>query len=161
MMKALSLWQPWASVVVVGSKRMETRPWATKYRGPLLIHAASRPIRDPEYFEGDWGWREALIPCVDAWTGDVFPRLKSLPYGAIIGQVTLVDCIPTENINDELIDTERTYSDGVQPGDPRVFYERMLGNFRPGRFAWIFENPLAAKPILKCKGRQRLFNVDV
>lgn len=39
-MKALTLWQPWASLVAVGAKRIETRSWQTSYRGPLAIHAA-------------------------------------------------------------------------------------------------------------------------
>jgi len=39
-MKALTLWQPWASLVATGAKRIETRSCVTKYRGPLAIHAA-------------------------------------------------------------------------------------------------------------------------
>ena len=39
-MKALSLTQPWATLVVIGAKRIETRSWHTSYVGPLLIHAA-------------------------------------------------------------------------------------------------------------------------
>lgn len=41
-MRALSLWQPWASLIALGVKTIETRGWSTKYRGPLLIHAAKR-----------------------------------------------------------------------------------------------------------------------
>lgn len=39
-MKALTLTQPWASLVAIGAKKIETRSWSTKYRGPLAIHAA-------------------------------------------------------------------------------------------------------------------------
>jgi hypothetical protein len=39
-MKALSLWQPWASLIAAGVKRHETRHWTTPYRGLLAIHAA-------------------------------------------------------------------------------------------------------------------------
>ncbi len=39
-MKALSLLQPWATLVVIGVKQIETRSWSTAYRGPLLIHAS-------------------------------------------------------------------------------------------------------------------------
>ena len=39
-MKAISLLQPWASLVVMGAKTIETRGWGTKYRGPILIHAS-------------------------------------------------------------------------------------------------------------------------
>lgn len=39
-MKAITLTQPWATLVAIGAKRIETRSWATRYRGPLAIHAA-------------------------------------------------------------------------------------------------------------------------
>lgn len=39
-MKALSIWEPWASLIACGTKRIETRSWSTEYRGPLLICAA-------------------------------------------------------------------------------------------------------------------------
>lgn len=39
-MKTISLWQPWASLVAIKAKRIETRSWYTSYRGPLAIHAA-------------------------------------------------------------------------------------------------------------------------
>lgn len=43
-MKALTLWQPWASFIARGVKQYETRNWETNYRGPLAIHAAKRPV---------------------------------------------------------------------------------------------------------------------
>jgi len=36
-LKALSLWQPWASLMALGVKRIETRSWQTQHRGPLII----------------------------------------------------------------------------------------------------------------------------
>lgn len=45
-MKALSLRQPWASLVADGRKTIETRTWRTRYRGPLAIHASARPYED-------------------------------------------------------------------------------------------------------------------
>ena len=41
-MKALTIWQPWASLIARGVKQYETRSWATKYRGPIAIHAAMK-----------------------------------------------------------------------------------------------------------------------
>lgn len=41
----LSLWQPWATLVALGVKTIETRSWSTHYRGPLAIHAAARRPR--------------------------------------------------------------------------------------------------------------------
>ncbi len=45
-MKALSLRQPWASLIADGHKTIETRTWRTHYRGPLAIHASTRPHED-------------------------------------------------------------------------------------------------------------------
>jgi ASCH domain len=42
-MKALSVRQPWAWLIIAGHKDVENRSWTTTYRGPLLIHAARRP----------------------------------------------------------------------------------------------------------------------
>lgn len=38
-MKTLSLYQPWATLMVIGAKRIETRSWMSRYRGPLAIHS--------------------------------------------------------------------------------------------------------------------------
>ncbi len=38
-MKAISIRQPWAELIVSGRRKMEIRKWNTQYRGPLLIHA--------------------------------------------------------------------------------------------------------------------------
>ena len=45
-MRALSLRQPWASLIADGHKTIETRTWRTRYRGPLAIHASARPYED-------------------------------------------------------------------------------------------------------------------
>jgi hypothetical protein len=39
-MKILSIRQPWAHLIVHGSKNIENRSWSTKYRGPFLVHAS-------------------------------------------------------------------------------------------------------------------------
>lgn len=40
-MKALSVRQPWASLIAEGKKTIELRRWKTSYRGPLLICAST------------------------------------------------------------------------------------------------------------------------
>ena len=49
-MKALSLWQPWASAIALGHKRIEPRHWTTSYRGLIAIHAAKRWTADEREF---------------------------------------------------------------------------------------------------------------
>ena len=67
--RALTVRQPWASLIVEGRKDIENRSWPTSYRGRLLIHAGSQI--DPQT-----GW-----------------RAEDLPRGAIIGEVALVDVV--------------------------------------------------------------------
>ena len=40
--KALTIRQPWAELILRGRKPYELRTWRTKYRGPLVIHAAAK-----------------------------------------------------------------------------------------------------------------------
>lgn len=45
-MRAVSLWQPWASAMALGLKTVETRHWRTNVRGSVAIHAAKRWTRE-------------------------------------------------------------------------------------------------------------------
>ena len=73
-MKALTVCQPWASLIVAGIKDVEDRSWRTDYRGRLVIHAGNHIDHD------------AL---------DAYRHLldDDLPLEALIGSVTLVDCV--------------------------------------------------------------------
>ena len=42
-MKALTIIQPWATLIASGHKMNETRSWKTNYRGEVLIHAGKNP----------------------------------------------------------------------------------------------------------------------
>lgn len=58
-MKALSVKQPWANMIASGSKTIETRTWATHYRGPLLIVSSRRPEIAPA------GYAVSIVELVD------------------------------------------------------------------------------------------------
>jgi len=49
-MKALSIKQPWANLIAAGEKTIETRTWATDYRGPILIVSSKTPKIEPAGF---------------------------------------------------------------------------------------------------------------
>lgn len=92
-MKALTIWQPWASLILSGHKTVENRSWTTRHRGPLAIHAAAR-IPTP----------------IDLPIGVVLPApLLELPRGVVLGTVEILDCVP---LDDWLAD---------HPGDPWAF----------------------------------------
>lgn len=108
--KAISLWQPWASLIALGPKTIETRSWATDYRGPLAIHAAKRQpeqaSRVGDYVVG-WQYKAPSHPVLfehpigKAWPvgpdGELDRSLctvHDLPLGAVVATCRLVDCLP-------------------------------------------------------------------
>jgi ASCH domain len=59
LLKALSVKQPWANLIVNGSKTIETRKWYTPYRGDLLIVTSKNPPIHPA------GCAVAIVRLVD------------------------------------------------------------------------------------------------
>ena len=82
-MKALSIRQPWAWLVVEGHKDVENRDWATSYRGRILIHAG-KTMRMVDY-------REAAE--FAAKLGVTIPHVQELHRGGIVGVATVIDCV--------------------------------------------------------------------
>ena len=107
-MKAISLWQPWASAIASGSKRIETRSWATNYRGPLLIHAARRCVKEELVaMSANWMWRAALA-LTRKHMSDNRQLWDVLPFGAIVARCNLVECVRTGSLSGDILDYVRT-----------------------------------------------------
>jgi activating signal cointegrator 1 len=163
-MKAISLWQPWASAVAVGAKRVETRSWATGYRGPLAIHAARRFVwRELCAFHSSWNWTGALWalrwgmqPGLPKEWRDA-PLETKLPFGAVVAVCELVDCRPTDSFTVAELKTTRQPDPSVCES-PRLYQwnEGMMGDFTPGRFGWVLADVRAVGPI-PAAGRQGLW----
>lgn len=130
-MKAISFWQPWATLIAFGLKHFETRSWPTSYRGTLAIHAAKRPARSDE-----------LNPVITQALFDIgFRRLSELPYGCVVCTVNLVDCEPTAQV------VQRTFFKEIEAT------ERHFGLYSPGRFAWQLDTPIRL-PDIPARGSQ-------
>ena len=84
-MKALTICQPYALLIVTGIKRVENRTWPTRYRGPLLIHAGKSKAWLDEVDDLTTGKCERID--YDETTGRIFD------FGALVGVADLVDCI--------------------------------------------------------------------
>jgi hypothetical protein len=107
-MRAISLWQPWATAIVLGRKTIETRSWFTPYRGPIAIHAAKRPLDVEE-----------LLLCSELGmpqTGHAF--------GAVVAIADLISCMRTEGLAPSIED--RAWGN-FTPGR----YGWVLANVRP------------------------------
>ena len=90
-MKAITIWQPWAEFIAAGVKHNETRSWATKYRGPIAIHAAVKPIRQvvPLLSEKAFGLMVEKLEKASMANGEL---LTYFNYGEIIATAELVAC---------------------------------------------------------------------
>jgi hypothetical protein len=134
-MKALTLWQPWASLITFGEKRIETRCWQTTYRGELAIHAAAK--LPPRWLGASMhgnDFQNELADVLNVRRDHVDSAIRGLPYGAIVGIARLASIEETQYARDILCRREL-----------------LFGNFEDGRYAWHltllkkFDVPIPAK----------------
>ena len=141
-MKALSLWQPWATLLINGWKSVETRSWGTPERGLIAIAAtATLPAEGRRALELP-DFQDALFHCnphVGVVPGD-------LPYGAILGVAKIGDC---REMTEERIALRREH-------EPM---EYAFGVYRPGRYEWHIERVTRFVEPIACKGHQKLWTV--
>lgn len=83
-MKALTICQPYAELIVRGDKPIENRTWPTAYRGPLVIHAGKSRA-----WLGDDD-EDAALYAVDT---------RAIPFGAIVGVARLVACLKIDDVS--------------------------------------------------------------
>ncbi len=159
-MKALMICQPYATLIALDAKRIETRPWRTSYRGPLAIHAAAGlgPIGGKRGLQAlceTEPFNHALCDVgsngmID-WWGKNIPDV--LPRGAIVAVCSLIACKPTGDANlhggwaiglDEWVLTDQ---------------ERAFGDYSPGRWAWLLADVRALETPIPCRGALGLWNV--
>jgi hypothetical protein len=139
--KAISLWEPWASLMRAGAKTIETRSWYTNYRGPLLICASKH-------------WDAGLSSFLEC--AIVQSSLRSIPEfkqcrcvrsshlwkGHAVCIVDLIECVSTDGWEDI------------------PYKELAFGDFSSGRFGWITQNLRTFAPF-PVRGRQGLFDVEL
>ena len=147
-MKALTLTQPWASLVSMGMKQIETRSWSTAYRGPLAIHAGAGlgPVG------GMRGLRKFTATLRDNWQVPIYAP-EVLPRGKIIAVAWLVD---VQLIRPDM--TEFVSGKAVWELTPR---ERAFGDFTPGRYAWLLNDVRDFLAPVAAKGKLGLWDVDL
>lgn len=141
-MEALTLWQPWATLMAIGAKRVETRGWEMprKIRGAwIALHAAGANTTPPDEL------RAAFAEPVIARTlarHDYTP--KNLPTGAIVAVGLASRSIPTD-----------TLRANVGPE------ELAMGYYAAGRHGWLFERVIRLQEPILAKGAQGIWTLTL
>lgn len=128
---AITLYQPYASLIIAGAKHFETRSWGTDYTGLLVIHAGKTldvDTRNPVFMKhlmgsgiGDW---------------------NKLPMGAAVGVVWKGKCFRGRSVLPHIDEREKAF--GFFDGDDRV--------------AWELTNPVAFMPPVWIGGQKSLWD---
>ncbi len=155
-MKVLTLTQPWATLVAIGAKKIETRSWETMYRGPLAIHAAKgfpKPAQELCFTE------PFLSALAVTMVGQGKYRPDQLPRGMIVAIGELFDCRSTE----EARPGKRGWFAHVN--NKPVYWEltdqeRAFGDYTPGRYAWLLANVRPLPAPIPAKGALGLWTID-
>lgn len=150
-MKVLSLLQPWASLVVLGHKKIETRSWNTKYRGELLIHASMGKKKEAIQLFND---SKKSFLYNSKLRGVAF---NDLPFGAIIGKVNLVDTAPTSHFLSLFGDNPKMGLSAQLNGEQ----EKAFGDYSPGRFGWLLSDPVVFEKPIRSRGQLGIWNFDL
>lgn len=155
-MKAITLWQPWASLIACGAKKFETRSWATRHRGLIAIHAGKQEWH-LTLFQGRRDIQEAIIFAFGGTPnherGSAVGGNFNLPRGAIIATAELVGCYKVMQADSG---TPYVVKDGM-----RYFIgenEQLFGDWTPGRYAWELVNVQMLPEPISAKGKQGLWN---
>ena len=129
-MKVISIKEPFATLIMNGIKKIETRSWKTNYRGELFIHASGKSLA-----------KEFLI------NDTILNLIQGLDmhYGNIISKGTLVDCIYMDE----------KFISGIKKDS----IEYACGFYEVGRYAWVFQNIEPIYPI-PAKGKINICNFD-
>ncbi len=145
-MKAITIKQPWATLIPRGLKEFETRSWATKHRGAIAIHAGK--TIDKEAFN------EPVIYSTLMKIGIRSPI--DLPTGVVIATANLMEC---HKITSDYYSMYEQKNAGTDKGHLIEGDEWWFGNYEEGRYAWQLSDVQAIEPV-PAKGQLSLWNWD-
>lgn len=133
-MKAFTVYQPWATAIVAGLKPHETRSRRTNIRGRVAVHAGKADLMQAAEGMTNGEFMDLLY---------VMRKEKDWPLGAVVGTVEIVGCLPVEEVIGALTPQERA-----------------LGDYSPGRWAWVLKNPVMFDAPIPARGKQGWWEWD-
>lgn len=149
MMKAITLQQPWASLMAIDAKRIETRGRRISYRGELAIHAGKVWTVDQAVLCA----REPFLSVLGS-QGLLSGGPATMPFGAIVAVVNLVDVMPTDWFFVDGKPVVASYE--VMTGAKVVpaQHECAFGNYDTGRYGWATNTLRRLAHPVPCRGTQ-------
>lgn len=169
--RALSLWQPWASLAAAGVKRVETRSWAphSDLIGARLAIAAtaSLPKDAKDALRHGAEHQAALFDAIRAIGHEVAwdrkKLLHDLPLGRVLATVRVTGSYPMVDPDGQLPERCLVVTDRrlliVRPeGDLDVSDQRPFGEFAAGRVGWLLEDPVPVVGDHPARGAQGIWN---
>lgn len=150
-MICISLSPPYATLVAILAKLIETRSWSTSHRGLLAIHQTAAP--------GPKGTTEAALwdlclssPFKEALLAAGMGNPARLPRGKIVAVVDLLHC---EHV---LYDWPRNQLVSQRSGHRLTDQERAFGDYSIGRYAWLLGNIRALPAPVSARGMPGLWD---
>lgn len=153
-MKALSIKDPWATLVAYGCKVYETRSWATPFRGPVALHASKAFSREDQYLALEDPFRSTLLGLIPRGLPST---LNDWPRGHVIAVADLVDVVKIARIGPNERPIHCNEREGLHPHGPRDVVtagsepveelEAAFGLYCSHRYAWRFENVRRIRPV--------------
>ena len=148
-MDTLTIWQPWATLLVNGTKKYETRTWAPprphlKLGTPIGIHTAKK--RTP-YSQLSQAIHDEISRA----------EYERLPHGVLIGIGTLVSISQVMHSLEPPYVKAYTLNENGVKGITQIETDP-FGDFSPKRILWEFKDMIKIDPPYPCKGHQGLWN---
>ena len=154
-MYALTLWQPWATLIAEGVKVFETRSWKPPKAligQRIAIHAAKKKPTRAE---------------IDNYTPTIRREMEKLhsfknwweiiPYGAIVATTTITDFFYVQEVVDAFVRVKGLRTDETHKSTPGYLDIDMFGDYSPGRYAWrLWDVSKVTEPI-PVKGERGLW----
>lgn len=152
-MKAISLWQPYATLIAIGAKQIETRSWRTSYRGLLAIAATKKsPDSMAEILREEPFFSELCRGLGECTGAQVERRLLN---GCVVAVCELAWCSP---IGANTRPTNTAWQLGADYWQ-LTENEFAFGDYSRGRWAWLLKNIRALATPIPCRGEQSLWDV--
>ena len=135
---AISVRQPWATLLAHGLKHYETRSWRAQYEGPLAIHASAT------FHPQDRLWTLQTPEVCRLLAKCGYTNVLELPLGGVLAVGSLSGCYQT-HLNAKVISHT----------------ERILGDWSPNRWAWRLDDVRLLQAPVWVRGHQGLWRCEL